>query len=108
MTDTRSAYQLVLDDLRVGAEEKLDAGVGEVLNAGDERVLVVKVLGMQRLLGPLDRLEHERLAVVVSVGADAQVDLLGVGVALEGVSDAQNGIWRRHLDIGPPRAASSQ
>ena len=101
---TRVTYKLILDDLGVVAEQQADGGLAELGHAGDLRVLLVQVFGGEQLLGTLHALEHVRLAVVVTVGAHAEVDLLRVGVALEGVSHAEDGIWRRHLHIRPPMA----
>ena len=48
------------------------------------------------LLGLPDAGQHPRLAVVVAVGADPDVDLVGVGLELEGVveaDDAERFVW---------------
>ena len=48
--------------------------------------------------------EDEWLSLVVAVGADAEVHLLGVGVLLEGLGHAQDGVGGTHLHAGPPGA----
>lgn len=42
------------------------------------------------------------LILPVPVGSDAQVHLLGVGVGLEGLGDAEDRVGRAHLHAGEP------
>lgn len=44
-----------------------------------------------------DTAEDIGFALVITVSSHPQVHLLGVGVALEGLGDPQNGIWGSHL-----------
>lgn len=52
-----------------------------------------------------DTAEHERFALVVSVGSNPQVHLLRVAIPLEGLSHSQDGIRWAHLNSTPPGAA---
>ena len=45
--------------------------------------------------------EDEGLSGVVPVGADAEVHLARVGVLLEGLVHADDGVGRTHLHAGP-------
>ena len=45
--------------------------------------------------------KDERLAVVVSVGTDRQVDLVRVGVLVEGLHQAKDGVGRALLHATP-------
>ena len=97
---------------RVAAVGQLESSLGELGDAGDAGVLLVESRVDDLLLGLLHRGQHVRLALVVAVGADAcaqsvalweqlafcgglltQIDLLGVAVGLEGLCDAQNGLF---------------
>ena len=51
-------------------------------------------------LGLLDTGEHPRLAAGVAVGADADVDLVGIGAGLERFGDAQDCVGGAHGDGG--------
>ena len=53
------------------------------------------------LLGLPDGGEDEGLPGVVPVGADAEVHLAWVGVLLEGLVHADDGVGRTHLHAGP-------
>ena len=54
-----------------------------------------------------DARKNERLALVVSVSADAQVHLVGICASLEGLRDSQDGIWGTHGNIGPEGGSSA-
>lgn len=69
-----------LEGLGVLAVRELQRQVHEVLHAGDAGVLLVLAGGHDALLGLLHGRQHVRLAVVVTVGADAKRDLARVRV----------------------------
>jgi hypothetical protein len=85
---------VLVDGGAVGAVGEDGSGLGEVRHTGDAGVLLVEVLLDDLLLGLADGGQDVGLSLVVTVGADTEVDLLGVGVLLEGLSDAENGVGR--------------
>lgn len=92
---------VLVDGGAVGAVGEEGGGLGEVGHTGDAGVLLVEVLLDDLLLGVSDGGQDVRLALVVAVGADAEVDLLRVGVLLEGLSDAENGVGRALGHVRP-------
>jgi hypothetical protein len=66
-----------------------------VVVGGDafDGLVAARRLGFQaRLLGGLDRAQQGNLAVVTKIDADAEVDLVRVGVGIEGFVEAQDGV----------------
>lgn len=94
--------QTIGHDVGALAQRQFDAALAKVRRTGDRGVLLVQVFGADALLGLTHARQHERLAVVVPVGADAQVDFLGVGVAFVGLGDAEDGVRGAHLHLRPP------
>ena len=90
----------------VGAEqERLHrAVVGG--DAVDRQVAARRALVGHRVLGALDAFEHRQLAVVVVVDADAEIDLVRIGVGDEGLGDAEDGVARGEFDGGQERCGS--
>jgi hypothetical protein len=67
-------------------------------------LVAARRLGFQAdLLGGLDRAQQGNLAVVTKIDADAEVDLVRVGVGIEGFVEAQDGVARGHFDGGEER-----
>lgn len=97
---------LVVDGGAVGAVGEEGGGLGEVGDTSDASVLLVEVLLDDLLLGLSDGGQDVRLALVVTVGADTEVDLLGVGVLLEGLSDTENGVGGTLGDVRPCRCSA--
>lgn len=116
------SHALLLDCGAVGAQDQLLGRRGEVGKACDGQVLVVEVgVVAESLVGLGDRsarvgvfngmgapgahlLDHgqdPRLRVVVSVRANAQIHLVGVGIAAEGGHQAEERVfWRLGNHIG--------
>ena len=92
---------LLVDGGAVGAVGEESSGLGEVGDTGDASVLLVEVLLDDLLLGLADRGQDVGLSLVIAVCANTKVDLLGVGVLLEGLSDAENGVGRALGHVGP-------
>jgi len=97
---------VLVDGGAVGAVCEEGSGLGEVGDTGDAGVLLVEVLLDDLLLGLSDGGKDVRLSLVVTVGADTKVDLLGVGVLLEGLSDTENGIGGSLRHAGPCRCSA--
>ena len=97
---------VLVDGSAVGSVGEEGSSLGEVRNTGDAGVLLVEVLLDDLLLGLSDGGKDVRLSLVVAVGADTEVDLLGVGVLLEGLSDAENGVGRALGHVGPCRGSA--
>ncbi len=51
-----------------------------------------------------DTAQNKRLALIVSISSYSEVHLLGVGVTLESLCNAQDGIRGSHLYLSPPWA----
>jgi hypothetical protein len=83
---------LLLVGLVVGAESELLRLVNKRVNALNTGVLVVHIVGEDALFGLADAREDVGLAVIVTVGAHAEEDLLWVVVLLEGVVEAEDGV----------------
>lgn len=77
----------LVEDGRVVAVGELGGGGREVGDAGDAGVLLVQLALDDALLGLANGGEDKGLAGVIAVGTDTEVDLLGVGVGLEGLRD---------------------
>ena len=92
---------LLVNGSAVGAVGQESGGLGEVGNTGDASVFLVEVLLDDLLLGLADGGQDVGLSLVVAVCANAEVDLLGVRVLLEGLSDAENGVGRALGHVGP-------
>ena len=73
---------------------------------GNAKIFVVELSSLNLGFGFSDARKNERLALVVSVSADAQVHLVGIGASLEGLGDSQDGIWWSHGDISPKGRSS--
>ena len=74
-----------------------------VVVGGDafDGLVAARRLGFQAgLLGALDGGQQRDLAVVAEIDADAEVDLVRVGVGIEGFVEAQDGIAGGHFDGG--------
>lgn len=69
-------------------EALIDVG----LDTMDGSVLVIHAALENDLLSASDAREDEWLVVIISVGSHAQEDLLGVGLLLVGIVEAENGI----------------
>ena len=81
---------LVGDDLVVSAQGQLDGVQAERRGAANRAVLVVHV-GLQNALGGgQHRRQDDRLAIVVTVSTDTQVQLLRALVGVERLRDTQN------------------
>jgi hypothetical protein len=74
---------------------------------GDAEIFVVELSSLNLSFGFSDARKNERLALVVSVSADAQVHLVGIGASLEGLGDSQDGVWWAHWNISPERGSSA-
>jgi hypothetical protein len=96
-------HAAALDRLAVGAEHQaLDGGVigGHAVH-GQVAAWLGRIHHL--LFGGLDAFEQRQLAVVVEINADAQVDLVGVGVCGELFVQAQDRVARGHFDGGKQR-----
>ena len=82
---------VLLDDLGVLTVGEGDGELVELWETIDGRILVVHLAG-DHLLSLEDAGENDGLAVVVSVGTDAEGDLSGVLIGLELLVETQNGI----------------
>jgi hypothetical protein len=51
------------------------------------------------LLNFLDNFKNVRLVIVVSVGADSQIDFTGIWVTEESNVDTNDWVWRSHGDF---------
>jgi hypothetical protein len=96
-------HTAALDGLTVGAKHQaLDGGVvgGHAVHGQ-----VAARLGRidHLLFGGLDAFEQRQLAVVVEIHADAQVDLVGIGVCGELFVQAQDRVARGHFNGGKQR-----
>ena len=83
----RNTYRALLQRHAVRAVRELSGSLGELGETGDGEVLLVRVRLGEDLLSLLDRVQDVRLAVVVAVRADAEVDLARVLVRLERLGD---------------------
>lgn len=92
---------VLVDGGAVGAVGKESGSLGEVGDTSDACVFLVEVLLHDSLLGLSDGGQNIRLALVIAVCANTEVDLLRVGVLLEGLSDAENGVGRALGHVGP-------
>lgn len=84
----------VIEDRGGGAVGKGRSGLGEGRYTGDAGILFVQLFGDETLLGSADGGEDVRLAGVVAVGADSEVDFFGEGIGFEGFSDPWEGVSR--------------
>ena len=82
---------VLLDDLGVLTVGEGDGELVELWETIDGRILVIQLAG-DALLGLEDAGENDGLAVVVSVGTDAEGDLSGISIGLELLVEAQDGI----------------
>ena len=116
------AHPLVLDSRAVFAQYEFLRGGSELGETGDRQVLVVEVgvvaeslfglwvrfislwsiareegaMGLPRqYTHQLDNRQNPRLRVVISVGSNAQIDLLGVFIATEGRHQPEQRVFRR-------------
>lgn len=101
-----NSHHLFVDDvLRVFAEGKLDGGLVEAGVAHDAQVLMVLLTLIEALLEVASGLanggQNVGLVVVVPVGADTKVHLLGAGVLVEGQRNAQDGVLRTLGHVRP-------
>lgn len=96
----------LVDGSAVGTVGEERGGLGEVGDTGDASVLLVEVLLDDLLLGLSDGGQHVGLALVITVGTDTEVDLLGVGILLEGLGDTENGIGRTLGHLRPGRGGA--
>ena len=74
---------------------------------GDAEIFVVELSSLNLGFGFSDARKNERLALVVSVSADAQVHLVGIGASLECLGDSQDSVWWTHRNISPERGSSA-
>lgn len=83
----------------VGTKDELGSSTGEFWQTSDVEVFMVdRLVGNEIGLRFLDRGKHVRLAIVVTVGTDAEVDLLGVRVGLVRGGQLENAVvdvWTR-------------
>lgn len=61
--------------------------LGEGRYTGNTGVLLIEIFEDETLLGGTDRREDERLAGIVAVGANSEIDFVGEGVGFEGFGD---------------------
>ena len=92
---------LLVDGGAVRAVCEEGSGLGEVGDTGDASVLLVQVLLDDLLLGLTNGGQDVGFSLVIAVCANTKVDLLRVGVLLEGLSDAENGVGRALGHVGP-------
>ena len=76
-------------------------------HTSDSKIFVVNKFSLNLRFGLSDARKDKGLALVVSVSTDAQVHLVGVGASLEGLRDAQDGIWGTHGNIAPDGGGSA-
>ena len=91
------------DDVGIGAEHQLLHRVVVGGNAVDRQVAARLRRVHQRLLGRLHAGQQRQLAVLVEVHADAQVDLVGVGVGGKLLVQTQDRVAGGHFDGGKQR-----
>ena len=65
-----------------------------------EVLLVEGVVSADSSFGSSDDWEDEWLSIVVSVGTDSEVDLVGVGVVLESKGESEDWVSWSLLDVG--------
>ena len=83
LPESLNTHPVLLERRAVRAVRELRSGLGELGETRDGEVLLVRVGRREDVLGLLDGVEDVRLAVVVAVRADAEVDLARVLVRLE-------------------------
>ena len=86
-----STHPVLLERRAVRAVRELRSGLRKLGETRDGEVLLVRVGRREDVLGLLDGVEDVRLAVVVAVRADAEVDLARVLVRLERLGDTCQG-----------------
>ncbi|MCY1517210.1 hypothetical protein D9M68_518800 [compost metagenome] len=91
------------DGLALGAEDQALDGVVVGHDAVDRQVAAGRWGLHHVLLGGLHALEQGQLAVVVVIHADAEIDLVGVGVGCKLLVEAEDRVARRHFDRGEHR-----
>lgn len=101
-TDTLHRCRSSLGHRRRLAQSQFDGQFTELRIAADRWVFLVQSGFLQTLLGLQNGGQDVRLAVVVAIGAHAEVDLFGVRVAFVGLRDAQNRVRWSHLDGAEP------
>ena len=95
-------HQLLANHSALLTKGQLGGGGGEFGQTGNGQVLVVEVHFADLLLRLDHTGQHVRLALVIAVGAYAEVDLLRVGVRLVRLGDAENGVRWAHLHVAEP------
>jgi hypothetical protein len=88
------------EQLGILAEQQV---LHRVVVGGDafDGLVAARRLGFQAgFFGGLDGGEQRDLAVVAEIDADAEVDLVGVAVGIEGFVEAQDGVAGGHFDGG--------
>lgn len=96
-----------LDSLAILAQEELPCDLIEGNIAHNGEVLVIEVLVKDDGLSLANRLQNEWLAVIVAICTDAEVNLLGMSVLVEGNRHAQDRILRGLLNVSPARGIRS-
>lgn len=91
---------------RVWAVGEAQSSFGEAWNTRDAGILLVHVRLDYLLLGLFNGWEDIRLALVISIRANTEIDLLWMAVGFESFCDSENGIGRALLDIGPGGSCS--
>ena len=82
-----NTHSALLQRDAVRTVRELRRRLGEFGETSDREVLLVRVLLDEELLRLLHRVQNVRLAVLVAVRADAEVDFARVLVGLEGLGD---------------------
>ncbi len=96
-------HAALLDDVGLGAEDQALHGFVVRGDAVDGQVAAGLLQFDQLLLGSGDAGEQRQLAVLVGIDADAQVDLGRVGVGVELLVQAEDGVTRGEFDGGKQR-----
>lgn len=90
----------VVEDGGGGAVGKGCGRLGKGRYTGDAGVLLVELFEDEAFFGGADGREDVRLASVITVGADPEIDLVRKGVGFEGLGNTWEGI-SRVTGVGP-------
>ena len=86
------------DSFALGAEQQRLHGLVVRGDAVDRQVAARRRLVCDLALRALDAIEQRHLAVVVAIDTDAEVDLARIGIAVEGLGNAEDRIAGREID----------
>ena len=100
-------HAAVANQCAVGAEQQFFDEAIELSVAGRRDVTLRLLLLIDDLLGLFDSVEDRRVAVVVLIDADAEIDFPREFIRAEQLHDAEDGIGRKWLQLIEHRLSSS-